>query len=230
MEFERPCRAVFLSRPNRFVALCEVDGVQLRVHVKNTGRLRELLRPGAEVLLSQSDAPGRKTAYDLRCVRSEGGGWVCVDSQLPNALARDYLPQLLPDLLWLKAEQRFGGSRFDFAFQTRRGPGFAEVKGVTLLRDGAALFPDAPTQRGTRHLRELTAARAAGCEALVLFVIQRQGARYLAPNGRTDPEFAAALRTAAAAGVRIHAVDCFVDQTGTRCGAPVEVRFDLEER
>jgi len=225
MQFERPCRGVFLARPNRFIALCTVDGVEQRVHVKNTGRLRELLVPGAEVLLSYSDAPGRKTAYDLRCVRSGDGDWVCIDSQLPNALAADYLPQLLPGLQWLRAEQRYGESRFDFAFETADGPGFAEVKGVTLLRDGVAMFPDAPTERGARHLRELTAARAAGYQALVLFIIQRKGARCLRPNVETHPDFAAALRDAAAAGVYICAVDCRVDECGTVCDAAVPIEL-----
>ena len=225
MQFEHPCRAVFLARPNRFIALCDVDGAEQRVHVKNTGRLRELLRPGAELLLSRSDAPGRKTAYDLRCVRSEDGGWVCIDSQLPNALAADYLPRLLPELHWLRAEQRYGESRFDFAFETAAGPGFAEVKGVTLLRDGVALFPDAPTERGVRHLRELIAAHEAGYQALLLFVIQRKGAHCLRPNEETHPDFADALRDAAAAGVRICAVDCRVDETGTVCDEAIPIEL-----
>lgn len=225
MQFERPCRGIFLSRPNRFIALCAVDGIEQRVHVKNTGRLRELLVPGAEVLLSYSDAPGRKTTYDLRCVCSEDGDWVCIDSQLPNALAADYLPRLLPELRWLKAEQRYGESRFDFAFETADGLGFAEVKGVTLLRDGVAMFPDAPTERGARHLRELITARQAGYQAVVLFVIQRKGARCLRPNAETHPDFAAALREAAAAGVRICAVDCCVDARGTVCDAPVTIEL-----
>ncbi len=225
MQFEHPCRGVFRSRPNRFIAICEIDGTAQRVHVKNTGRLRELLLPGAEVLLSRADGPGRRTAYDLRCVRSESGDWVCIDSQLPNALAADYLPQLLPELEWLRAEQRYGESRFDFAFGTAAGPGFAEVKGVTLLREGAALFPDAPTERGVRHLRELTAARQMGYQALVLFVIQRKGARCLQPNAETHAEFAVALQEAAAAGVRICAVDCRVDAWGTVCDAPVPIEL-----
>lgn len=225
MQFECSCRGVFQSRPNRFVALCEVENGLQRVHVKNTGRLHELLRPGAEVLLTYSGAADRKTAYDLRCVRSAAGEWVCIDSQVPNILAKEYLPQLLPGLHWLRAEQRYGESRFDFAFETDAGSGYAEVKGVTLLRQGVALFPDAPTERGVRHLRELSVARQAGYQALLLFVIQRKGAYCLRPNAATHAAFAEALREAAAAGVRICAVDCWVDECGTACDMPVPVEF-----
>lgn len=228
MEFQNPCPGEFLARPNRFVALCRVDGREERVHVKNTGRLRELLLPGAPVLLSRSDVPGRRTAFDLRCVRTETG-WVCVDSQLPNALAADYLPRLLPGLRWLRPEQRYGESRFDFAFETDVGPGFAEVKGVTLLREGVALFPDAPTVRGERHLRELMAARQAGYQALVLFVIQRKGARVLRANAATHPGFARALAEADAAGVALHAVDCRVTEQETVCDAAVPVDTRIQE-
>lgn len=224
MEFEAPCRGIFLSRPNRFIALCQVDGMETRVHVKNTGRLRELLQPGADVVLSRSDTPGRKTAYDLRCVRA-ADEWVCIDSQAPNILARDCLPALLPGLRWLKPEQRYGESRFDFAFETDAGRGFVEVKGVTLLRDGVALFPDAPTERGARHLRELTRARREGYQALVLFLIQRKGARMLQPNRETHPDFADALAEAAAAGVQLCAIDCRVTERDTICDEIVPVTF-----
>lgn len=228
MEFTSPCRGQFLARPNRFIALCRVDGVEQRVHVKNTGRLRELLLPGAEVLLSRSDAPGRKTAFDLRCVRADGD-WVCIDSQVPNQLAQDCLPQLLPGLRWIKPEQRYGESRFDFAFETDTGRGFAEVKGVTLLRDGIALFPDAPTERGARHLRELIRAREECYQALVLFLIQRKGAKALCPNRATHPDFADALAEAAAAGVRICAMDCRVNARETVVDAPVPVMLHQQE-
>jgi len=222
MEFTNPCRGEFLSRPNRFIALCRVNGAEERVHVKNTGRLRELLLPGAAVLLSRADAPGRSTHYDLRCVQT-AEGWVCVDSQAPNVLARDYLPTLLPGLKWLKAEQRFSESRFDFAFETDAGCGFAEIKGVTLLRDGTALFPDAPTERGARHLRELMRAKEAGYQTLALFIIQRKGAVALRPNRETQPDFAAAMAEAAAAGVQMYAVDCCVDERETVCDAVVPI-------
>ncbi len=229
MQFDHPCRGTFLSRPNRFVALCSVDGCEVPVHVKNTGRLRELLLPGAEVLLSRAGAPGRKTAFDLRCVRA-GTGWVCIDSQAPNALAAECLPRLLPGLRRLLPEQRYGQSRFDFAFETDAGQGFAEVKGVTLLRNGIALFPDAPTLRGARHLRELARARAEGYQALVLFLIQRKGARALMPNRQTHPDFALALAEAAAAGVRLCAMDCLVTAEQTAADAPVPVILDdMEE-
>lgn len=225
MQFDQPCRGIFLSRPNRFIALCRVDGREERVHVKNTGRLRELLLPGSEVLLSRAAAPGRRTAFDLRCVRA-GEDWVCVDSQVPNQLAAECLPALLPGLRGLWPEQRYGDSRFDFAFETGEGRGFAEIKGVTLLRGGVALFPDAPTLRGERHLRGLIGARAEGYQAMVLFLIQRKGARALMPNRQTQPGFARALAEAAAAGVRICAMDCLVTAEQTAVDAPVPVILD----
>lgn len=222
MEFSQPCQGVFLRRENRFIALCEIDGRTERVHVKNTGRLRELLLPGAAVVLSHSDAPDRKTAYDLRCVQA-ADGWVCIDSQIPNQLAKDCLPGLLPGLRWLQPEQRYGASRFDFAFETDAGRGFVEVKGVTLLRNSVALFPDAPTERGARHLRELARARQEGYEAMVLFLIQRKGARVLQPNRETHPDFANALAEAAEADVRLCAMDCRVTERETVCDAQVPV-------
>jgi len=200
----------FWSRPNRFVAHVEIDGQVQTVHVKNTGRCRELLPPGAEVFCQQSDNPSRKTKFDLITVR-KGSRLINMDSQAPNAAARELLLSGgLGQIENLKAETVHGDSRFDFSFTKDGRQCFLEVKGVTLENDGICAFPDAPTQRGAKHLRGLTEAAKAGCGAYVLFVIQMSDVKYLHPNDATDPAFGAALREAAANGVKVMAVDCQV--------------------
>lgn len=201
---------VFLSRPNRFIAHIEIDGQTEIVHVKNTGRCRELLPAGAQVWCQKSTNPNRKTKYDLITVR-KGSRLINMDSQAPNQAAREWLAAGgLGEIGNLRAETKHGDSRFDFSFTKDRKTCFLEVKGVTLENNGICAFPDAPTERGAKHLRGLTEAIKAGYGAYVLFVIQMADVQYLHPNDATDPEFGKALREAAANGVNVLAVDCDV--------------------
>ena len=210
MEYQRMVPGVFLERPNRFVAHIEIDGTRQVCHVKNTGRCRELLPAGASVWCQESTNPNRKTKYDLIAVQ-KGQRIINMDSQAPNAAVKEWLQSgglgMISDL---KAEVKHGDSRFDFAFTKDGLPCFLEVKGVTLENDGICAFPDAPTQRGAKHIRGLTALAQAGYGAYILFVIQMSGVTYLHPNDVTDPDFGAALREAAANGVNVLAVDCAV--------------------
>ena len=201
---------VFLSRPNRFIAHVEIDGKLETCHVKNTGRCRELLPAGAQVWCQKSTNPNRKTKYDLITVR-KGSRLINMDSQAPNQAAREWLAAGgLGEIGNLRAETKHGDSRFDFSFTKDRKTCFLEVKGVTLENNGICAFPDAPTERGAKHLRGLTEAIKAGYGAYVLFVIQMADVKYLHPNDATDPEFGKALREAAANGVEVLAVDCDV--------------------
>lgn len=225
MEYPGIVPAVFIRRPNRFLARVLIAGAEETVHIRNTGRLRELLVPGASVLLAPA-AGGRKTAYTLVAVY-KGETLVNIDSLAPNhlaaaALAAGRLEGLGP-VAAVRREVSYGGSRFDLGFTAGDRAGFIEVKGVTLERDGVAMFPDAPTTRGVRHLHELADAVACGYSCHVIFVIQLRGVRAFHPNAVTDPAFAAALRTAAAAGVGVHAYDCLVTPGRTVFGDPVEV-------
>lgn len=199
---------IFLARPNRFIAHVEINGQREVVHVKNTGRCRELLPAGAEVWCQMSDNPNRKTKYDLITVR-KGSRLINMDSQAPNLAAMEWLAAGgLGEIENLRAETKHGDSRFDFSFTKDGRRCFLEVKGVTLETDGICAFPDAPTERGAKHLRGLTEAARAGYGAYVLFVIQMTDVQHLHPNDATDPEFGKALREAAANGVNVLAVDC----------------------
>lgn len=215
---------IFRARPNRFIAQAEIGGEPQVCHVKNTGRCRELLVPGATVYVEESRNPARKTKYDLIAVE-KGELLINMDSQAPNKVAAEYLPRLLPGLTMLRPETAFGSSRFDFYAEAGGERWFIEVKGVTLEEGRAALFPDAPTQRGLKHLQELCRCVDQGYRACVLFVVQMKGVRYVAPNQATHPAFAQALREAAAHGVRVEAVDCLVTPNTLSPGQPVEVRL-----
>ena len=210
MKYANMMPGTFLARPNRFIAHVEIHGQTEIVHVKNTGRCRELLPPGAQVWCQRSDNPSRKTKYDLITVQKDSR-LINMDSQAPNLAAGEWLAAGgLGHIENLRAETRHGDSRFDFSF-TREGKScFLEVKGVTLENNGICAFPDAPTQRGAKHLRGLTEAAKEGCGAYVLFVIQMTDVNYLHPTDATDPEFGKALREAAANGVSVLAVDCRV--------------------
>jgi len=213
----------FLSRPNRFIAKVEIGGQEETVHVKNTGRCRELLQPGATVFCRYDPNPARKTRYDLITVR-KGSRLINMDSQAPNAAAKQWLQRGgLGEIENLKAETFYGDSRFDFSFEKDGKRCFLEVKGVTLENDGVCAFPDAPTGRGTKHLRGLTELAKAGFGAYVLFVIQMADVKYLHPNDATDPAFGAALREAAEAGVQVFAVDCAVTEDTMEIRLPVPV-------
>ena len=225
MKYGKMVPGIFLARPNRFIAHVEIGGRSEICHVKNTGRCQELLPPGAEVWCQLSDNPARKTKYDLITVR-KNTRLINMDSQAPNAAAKEWLlAGGLGDIRNLRAEVIRGDSRFDFSFELEGRLCFLEVKGVTLETDGICAFPDAPTQRGAKHLRGLAEAAAAGCGAYVLFVIQMENVRYLRPNDETDPAFGKALRDAAAAGVRILAVDCTVTPDTMTAGKAVPVRL-----
>lgn len=211
MRYKSVVRGLFLRRPNRFIAHVDLDGAETAVHVKNTGRCRELLIPGCTVWLSPSANPAQKTKYDLFAVEKvlPGGGTrlIHMDAQAANDVAAEWLRAKLPAAS-IRREVRFGASRFDFYIEIGETKAFLEVKGVTLEQDGVARFPDAPTERGVRHIRELMGCRAAGFDAAILFVVQMKGVRCLEPNDATHPAFGAALREAASAGVRVLAVDC----------------------
>lgn len=203
----------FLERPNRFVAHVEIAGELVIAHVKNTGRCKELLVPGVTVYLQDwgEEHAGRKTRYDLIAVE-KGDLLVNMDSQAPNKVFAEWAHEggFVSDLTYLKPETKWGKSRFDFYWESGEQRGFVEVKGVTLERDGLVRFPDAPTERGVRHLEELILAKVEGYETAVCFVIQMEGMREFSPNDETHPAFGAALRKAAAAGVRVIAMECHV--------------------
>ena len=211
MIYENVREAVFLSRPNRFIALAELDGQETVCHVKNTGRCRELLVPGATVYLQRAANPARKTAWDLIAVR-KGELLINMDAAAPNAVFGEWLRAggagFVPERI--RPECVHGDSRFDFYFEAGERRFFAEVKGVTLEEDGVVRFPDAPTERGVKHLRGLAAAVEEGYEAWAVFVVQMRGVRHFEPNRATHPAFADALRAASDAGVRLLALDCEV--------------------
>lgn len=218
----------FLRRLNRFAALVEVAGRRERVHVRNSGRLHELFTPGRSVLLEPAATPGRRTRFTLALVRLPGG-WVSADAHLPNALVEEGLRRkAMPGFRGygiLRREPAIGRNRADFLLARGRQQCLLEVKSVTLVKEGVALFPDAPTVRGRVHLEHLMAARRRGQQAAILFVIQRSGAQAFAPNWDADPAFGATLRRAARAGVRVGAMTCRVSPKGVRLAAPVPVRL-----
>ena len=215
----------FIARPNRFIAKVEIGGQEETVHVKNTGRCRELLRVGAEVFCRYDPNPARKTHFDLITVR-KGDRLINMDSQAPNAAAKEWLlGGGLGSIENLKAETFHGDSRFDFSFEKDGKLSFLEVKGVTLEQDGVCAFPDAPTERGVKHLKGLTELARSGYGAYVLFVIQMADVKYLHPNDVTDPAFGSALREAAKAGVSVLAADCAVTEDTMEIRLPVLVQL-----
>ena len=227
IRYENMKKGSFLSRPNRFLAHVVIDGTEEICHVKNTGRCRELLRPGAEVWCQHHDDPSRKTQWSLITVR-KGERLVNIDSQIPNKLAFDYVNSgglgFIPSLV--KAEKTYGQSRFDLYYEAGKRRGFVEVKGVTLEENGVARFPDAPTERGKKHLLELCQAVEEGYEAWVLFVLAMPDMVCFEPNRPRDPRFSEALCQAAENGVWIRAVECAVteDTIGITKEVPVRLR------
>lgn len=226
MQYGKILPARFLARPNRFVARVEAEGEELICHVKNTGRCRELLVPGATVWLEESPNPNRKTKYDLIAVE-KGSRLINMDAQAPNQVFREWAQAggFRKDLTLLRPETTYGSSRFDFYWESSKKRGFVEVKGVTLEEDEVVRFPDAPTLRGVKHLEELVKAHQAGYEAAVCFVIQMEDVRWFAPNDATHPEFGQALRQAAAAGVEVLALDCAVTPGSLEIRNPVPIRL-----
>lgn len=201
----------FVERPNRFIALVDTAGGRQVCHVKNTGRCRELLVPGATVYLERAENPDRKTAYDLIAVE-KGNLLINMDAQAPNRVFREWAAAggFAPDIIAVRPEYVYGASRIDFCLETARGLHLVEVKGVTLEENGHARFPDAPTERGVRHIHELQTAVGLGLEATLFFVVQMEGMKDVAPNDATHPAFGAALRAAANVGVHVRAFDCTV--------------------
>lgn len=225
MIYENMQPGIFRDRPNRFIAHVELDGKLETVHVKNTGRCRELLVPGAKVWCQRSENPARKTKFDLICVE-KGPYLINMDSQAPNKAVQEWLlGGGLGEIQDLRPETVHGDSRFDFAFQKDGKQCYLEVKGVTLENGGICAFPDAPTERGAKHLRGLQRAVTEGCVCYALFVIQMRPVLYLHPNDATDPAFGKALREAAAGGVHVLAVDCQVTPNSMTVGQTVEVRL-----
>lgn len=226
MQYGKILPARFLSRPNRFVARVEAEGEELVCHVKNTGRCRELLVPGATVWLEESPNPSRKTKFDLIAVE-KGDRLINMDAQAPNKVFGEWAAAggFREGLTLLRPETTYRSSRFDFYWESSKSRGFVEVKGVTLEEDGVVRFPDAPTLRGVKHLDELVKAREAGYEAAVCFVIQMENVRWFAPNDVTHPEFGQALRRAAQAGVEILAMDCAVTPQSLTMGKSVPIRL-----
>lgn len=257
MRYEKIVSGKFLSRPNRFIAHVEIDGVDTVVHVKNTGRCKELLVPGCTVYLEKSNNPARKTPYDLIAVekvvpaqsRSAQSKTILInmDSQAPNKVAGEWIrahQEFFPEITFLKPEYTFGNSRFDF-YVEYKGAGrtkvekaklhkmFIEVKGCTLEFDGHAKFPDAPTERGVKHLTELadilredrTAEDGTPYECGILFLIQMKGCHKFSPNVATHPEFGTALKNAQDAGVRIFVFDCKVTLDTLIADAPVSLEL-----
>jgi len=215
MTYNDVCEGVFLSRPNRFIARVEINGKAETVHVKNTGRCRELLVSGCRVVLEKSGNPARKTAYDLIAVYKEQENapplLINMDSQAPNKAVLEWVRGgLFSKGAAVYAEKTYGSSRFDLYVEDGNEKAFVEVKGVTLEDGGVALFPDAPTERGVKHIRELISAKNAGYKAYIMFVVQFRGACVFRPNTLMHPQFAHALRDAECAGVNILAVDCII--------------------
>ncbi|MBO5333026.1 MAG: DNA/RNA nuclease SfsA [Clostridia bacterium] len=209
MKYENIIKGIFIERPNRFIAICDIDGKKEICHVKNTGRCRELLIKGATVYLEKSSNPNRKTQYDLVTVQ-KNDRLINIDSQVVNKVAFDFLPTLFEGVKFIKPEYKYGNSRFDFYVETEYEKIFIEVKGVTLENDGVVRFPDAPTERGIKHLKELQKAVKEGYKAYVLFVIQMSDVKYFEPNSQTHPEFAEELRNARDNEVVPLAFDCAV--------------------
>jgi len=209
MKYENIKKAKFISRPNRFIALVQLEGQEITVHVKNTGRCRELLLPGVTVYLEKAKNPERKTPYDLVAVDTPIG-IINIDSQAPNAVVKEWLMGQNYDLVI--PEKKFGNSRIDFYMEKGKESYLLEIKGCTLIKDGIGYFPDAPTERGAKHLRELIQAAKEGYNAMVGFVIQVDGVSEVRPNIETDPEFTKAFNEARAAGVKVLFLQCHVTE------------------
>ena len=232
MEYREVVTAEFIERPNRFIAYVNLHGERTKVHVKNTGRCRELLKDHTKVYLEKSDSKTRATAYDLVAVDKDGR-LVNMDSNAPNKVAGEWLRAggLYGDVSLVRPEKTFGNSRFDFYVESLSGKrAFIEVKGVTLEREGAAAFPDAPSERALKHVEELIEARRQGYEAYLLFVVQMKGINFVEPNWDTQPAFGEVLKKARRAGVRLLAYDCLVREDGLEMHAPVPVFLDSLDR
>ena len=226
MKYENIVEACFINRPNRFIANILVDGEEKVCHVKNTGRCKELLAGNPKIYVQHFDSPTRKTAYDLIAVQ-KGDRLINMDSVAPNNVFGEYLASgglgFVPS--FMKAESTHGDSRFDYYFEHDGIKAYAEVKGVTLEEDGVVRFPDAPTERGLKHLRGLIECVKEGYEAYAVFIIQMEDVKYFQPNYKTHKEFGLLLKEAQEQGVKIIAIDCHVEPDSLTAGSPVEIRF-----
>lgn len=229
MKYKNTLPAVFIDRPNRFIAHVQLGDHVETVHVKNTGRCRELLVPGAEVILERSGNPSRKTKYDIICV-NKAGRLINMDSQIPNRAAEEWIRNggLFPEEREVFREKTYGNSRFDLYVESGKRRAFIEVKGVTLEQDNVARFPDAPTLRGIKHIEELIRCQEDGYEAYLLFVIQMKGIVRFEPNWETHREFGETLQRAANAGVHILAMDCAVTEDSIEIRDAVPVCLERE--
>lgn len=208
MKYLKTLQAKFIDRPNRFIAHVDLNGIVETVHVKNTGRCKELLIKGVTVILEESDNESRKTKYDLIAVYKENFGLIIIDSQAPNKVAKEWLES--KDYTYIKPEYTYGNSRIDFYMEKDDRKYLMEVKGCTLERDGIGYFPDAPTERGVKHIYELIKAKENGYEVSLAFVIQMEGVNEVLPNIETHPEFGVAIDDAKKAGVNIVFIKCRV--------------------
>ena len=230
MKYKNIVKGEFISRTNRFIAKVKINGVEHTVHVKNTGRCKEILVPGAVIYLEKSANPERKTAYDLIGVEKKtknGTILINIDSQIPNLCAAEFLPVsgLFSEDTVIRREVTYGNSRFDIMAESPSKKAFVEVKGVTLEKDGVALFPDAPTERGVKHIKELIRASSEGFDAYIMFIIQMENIKSFSPNEETHPEFASVLREADKAGVKILAYSCKVTENDITVAAPIKIKL-----
>ena len=240
MKYRKIKEGIFVSRPNRFVSCVEIEGVTEICHVKNTGRCRALLIPGAKVFVEESENPNRKTKYDLVQVY-KGDKLVNIDSQMPNYLVREWLESktsaehhcqpetYFPNIKKIQSEKTYGDSRFDLYLEYDEKKAWIEIKGVTLEEDGICRFPDAPTQRGVKHIRELEKSLQDGYEAWIVFVIQMNGMRYFQPNWKTHEEFGDALVHAKQSGVHILALECNVSEGEIYIEKEIETNLKKEQ-
>ena len=226
MKYKNIKQAVFIERLNRFVAKVDLEGEEILCHVKNTGRCREILVEGARVYLEKSDNTSRKYIYSLVAV-FKGDMLINIDSSAPNRAVGEYLHNggLFDNATLIKPEKTYGKSRFDFYVEHGGKKAFIEVKGVTLEKDGVLMFPDAPTERGSKHLRHLCECVKDGYEAYVIFVIQMDRALYFTPNAQTDREFAENLKLAYESGVKVLAYNCSVSEDTMQIKDKVEVKL-----
>ena len=212
MKYENIVKGQFISRPNRFIAEVNINGKKEICHVKNTGRCKELLIPNCTVYLDRSSNPERKTKYDLIAVQ-KGKMLINTDSQAPNKVFGEWIENegYFKKIIKIKPECKYGNSRFDFYIETEDRKIFAEIKGVTLEEDGVVKFPDAPTERGLKHIQELCDCVKKGYDAYIFFIVQMEECKYFTPNRNTHPEFADALITAQRCGVNVKCLNCTVE-------------------
>ena len=224
MKYSSIIKGKFKSRPNRFIAIVEIDGKDEICHVKNTGRCKELLTENAVVCLNKSDNQNRKTKYDLIAVE-KGNLLINMDSQVVNNVCAEYIPKMFKDIVFIKPERKYENSRFDFFVETKTEKIFIECKSVTLEEGGVALFPDAPTERGCKHLKELQNALKNGYTAYVIFIIQMKGVTSFEPNVKTHHEFAEELKRAKENGVNILAFDCIVTEDEIKIDKEIDIKL-----